>query len=60
MSKDERSAGRALDLSVDLPASPEEVWRMLTDPVELTRWFAPYVEGSGKVGEPTSSNHDFR
>ena len=24
---------------------------MLTDPVELARWFAPYVEGSGKVGE---------
>lgn len=51
MSKDERPAGRTLDLSVDLPASPEEVWRMLTDPVELARWFAPYVEGSGKVGE---------
>ena len=44
--------GRTLDLTVDLPASPEEVWRMLTDPMELARWFAPYVEGSGKVGEP--------
>jgi uncharacterized protein YndB with AHSA1/START domain len=44
--------GRTLDLTVDLPATPDEVWRMLTDPKLLAQWFAPFVEGTGKVGEP--------
>jgi uncharacterized protein YndB with AHSA1/START domain len=32
---------RAVDVSVDITASPEEVWNALTDPTELVRWF-PY------------------
>ena len=30
---------RAIDLAVDIAASPEDVWRCLTDPTELARWF---------------------
>ncbi len=32
---------RSLVLEAHLPGSPEEVARMLTDPSELARWFAP-------------------
>jgi len=52
MSEQPKPAGRLLDLTVDLPASAEEVWRMLTEPALLTQWFAPFVEGTGKIGEP--------
>ena len=52
MSEPSKPAGRTLDLTVDLPATPEEVWRMLTEPKLLAQWFAPFVEGTGKVGEP--------
>ena len=42
---------RALTLEVELPGTPEEVTRMLSDPAELARWFAPFVDGSGQVGD---------
>ncbi len=42
---------RAITLEVELPSTPEEVTRMLSDPAELARWFAPFVDGSGQVGE---------
>ncbi len=32
---------RAFRMSLDLEASPEEVWRALTEEKELTRWFPP-------------------
>lgn len=41
---------RAITLEVELPGTPEEVTRMLSDPAELARWFAPFVDGSGQVG----------
>jgi uncharacterized protein YndB with AHSA1/START domain len=31
--------GRAFEMTLDLPASPEEVWRALTAAEELVRWF---------------------
>jgi len=30
---------RRFETAIELPASPEEVWRALTDPEELARWF---------------------
>jgi len=41
---------RKIDKEIVLDASPETVWRMLTDPHELTRWFpleAGVVPGEG-------------
>jgi uncharacterized protein YndB with AHSA1/START domain len=32
---------RAIELQVDVQATPAEVWRALTDPEELKRWFPP-------------------
>lgn len=32
-------AGRVIDLSVEIAASPQDLWRCLTDPEELARWF---------------------
>jgi uncharacterized protein YndB with AHSA1/START domain len=32
-------ANRAIHLAVQIDATPEDVWRALTDPAELTRWF---------------------
>jgi uncharacterized protein YndB with AHSA1/START domain len=51
MTDETKPRGKTLVLEVELPASPEEVWRMLSDPAELANWFAPSVEGSGKPGE---------
>ncbi len=42
---------RTLTLEALLPATPEQLSRMLTDPAELARWFAPFVDGSGRVGD---------
>lgn len=42
---------RTLTLEALLPATPEQLSRMLTDPAELARWFAPFVGGSGRVGD---------
>jgi uncharacterized protein YndB with AHSA1/START domain len=38
-----------LNVSVDVPASA--VWAALTDPKELSNWFAPTVSGSSEVGK---------
>ncbi len=46
---DAPKAPRALTLEARLPATTEEVTRMLTDPVEIGRWFAPFVEASGPL-----------
>lgn len=32
-------AGRAIHIAVEIASSPEAVWRALTDPAELVRWF---------------------
>ena len=36
--------GWTQEYEVELPAGPERVWRALTEPAELTRWFAEGVE----------------
>ena len=36
---DPRATSRSIDLSVDLDAPVDVVWRALTDPAELVRWF---------------------
>src|SRR5262249_1974544 len=41
---------RVIELTVDLPADPDTLWRLLTDPAGLAQWFAPKVEGSGEPG----------
>ncbi len=41
---------RSLVLEAHVPGTPEEVTRMLTDPAELARWFAPFVEGPPNPG----------
>lgn len=48
--------GRALDLTVDIDATIEEVWHALTTGEGIARWFAPYAtvtadpEGSVSIG----------
>ena len=41
---------RVIELTVDLPADADTLWRLLTDPAGLAQWFAPKVEGSGEPG----------
>jgi uncharacterized protein YndB with AHSA1/START domain len=41
---------RSFDTAIELPASPEEVWRALTDPEELVRWFPLQAEVRPGVG----------
>ena len=35
------SASPSIQIEVEIAASPESVWRAITDPGELVRWFAP-------------------
>jgi uncharacterized protein YndB with AHSA1/START domain len=49
MSSSPPKSSRTLTLEARFPATPEELTRMLTEPAELARWFAPFVEGSGRV-----------
>ena len=41
---------RAVDLTVEIRATPEQVWRAITDPDELTRWFPPLASGDPREG----------
>lgn len=38
------ATGRDFEMEIDLAADPATVWRALTDPVELTRWFPLQAE----------------
>lgn len=51
MSQPPRPQQRTLTLEVELPGTPDEVSRMLSDPTELARWFAPFVDGTGQIGD---------
>jgi uncharacterized protein YndB with AHSA1/START domain len=51
MSNPTPKSSRTLTLEARLPGTPEELTRMLTDPAELARWFAPIVDGSGRIGD---------
>ena len=44
-----RPKGRTINLEVELAADTEAVWRALTDPKELERWFP--LKASGNTGE---------
>lgn len=41
---------RTIEESIDIKAAPESVWRALTDPAEIARWFATSVTGADGVG----------
>ena len=51
MSNPPPKSSRSLTLEARLPATPEELTRMLTEPAELAQWFAPFVDGSGRLGD---------
>ena len=42
---------RKIELSVEIHAPLEAVWRALSTPEEIARWFAPVVTGGTAVGE---------
>lgn len=44
------SATRSVDLSVEIKATPEQVWKAITEPDELIRWFSPEASGEAKEG----------
>lgn len=35
---------------VDIKATPEEVFRAVTDPEQIVKWFAPYARVDPRVG----------
>jgi uncharacterized protein YndB with AHSA1/START domain len=51
MSNSTPKSPRTVRLEALLPSTPEDLTRLLTEPAELARWFAPYVDGSGRVGD---------
>ena len=57
MGKDE---GRAIERTIELKASPERVWKAITDPRELVRWFpdeAEFEAEAGTTGRLTWTDH---
>ena len=46
---------RAFRMSLDLDASPDEVWRALTEAEELVRWFPPDARVTPDVGDPVGA-----
>ena len=45
---------RTVERTLDLKASPERVWRAITDPAELTRWFGHEAEVDLRPGGDAS------
>jgi uncharacterized protein YndB with AHSA1/START domain len=43
-------AGRAIEMALEIAASPEAVWNALTNPAELTRWFPLEAQVTPDVG----------
>ncbi|MGI9628791.1 MAG: SRPBCC family protein [Longimicrobiales bacterium] len=41
---------RAVDLVIEIKSSPEAVWKAITEPDELIRWFSPEASGEAKEG----------
>jgi uncharacterized protein YndB with AHSA1/START domain len=42
---------RTIDLSVEIQAPAEKVWRALATPEQIARWFAPVVTGGTAIGD---------
>ena len=41
---------RTYEITVDLKATPEEVFRAVSEPEEIKKWFAPIVRSDKRVG----------
>ncbi len=50
MSEGTKQAGRKIEIERTVDAAPEEVFRILTDPEEVSRWFPLAAEIDPKVG----------
>lgn len=46
----ERPSTRAIDLSVDLEATPDDVWTAISEGEWLSRWFSPIASAEPKEG----------
>jgi uncharacterized protein YndB with AHSA1/START domain len=44
------TTGFSIERTIDLPASPDRVWRALTDPAELAAWFGTAADALPEVG----------
>jgi uncharacterized protein YndB with AHSA1/START domain len=44
---DEKKPARVLELDVAIDATPEEVWKAITEAARVANWFAPEVTGEG-------------
>lgn len=44
--------------SIDIKATPEEVFRAVTDAMEIVKWFAPYARVDSRVGGEYSISWD--
>lgn len=41
---------RSYEITIDLKATPEEVFRAVSEPEEIKKWFAPIVRSDKRVG----------
>ena len=58
MTNDRKRTDRALDLTIDIDATLEEVWQTLTTGEGIARWFAPYAAVTPGEGGSVSIGWD--
>ena len=58
MTSDDRRTDRALDLTIDIDATLEEVWQALTTGEGIARWFAPFAAVTPGEGGSVSVGWD--
>ena len=58
MTDDVKRTGRALDLTIDIDATLDEVWQALTTGEGIARWFAPYAAVTPGEGGSVSVGWD--
>jgi uncharacterized protein YndB with AHSA1/START domain len=58
VTNDSKHTARAIDLTIDIDASLEEVWQALTTGEGIARWFAPHAEVTPGEGGSVSVGWD--
>src|SRR5215468_4401831 len=57
--KKEANGRRSVQVEVEVPGTPEEVWQAIATGPGITSWFVPAEMEHGKDGKPTKMKLDF-
>ena len=57
--KKEANGRRSIQVEVEVPGTPEEVWQAIATGPGITSWFVPTEMETGKDGKPTTMTMHF-